>query len=29
MLICQAIIHGLTILTPDLAIRDCPIRSLW
>lgn len=29
MLICQAIVHGLTILTPDEAIRRYPVRTLW
>jgi PIN domain nuclease of toxin-antitoxin system len=29
MLICQAIEHGLTILTPDEAIRRYPVKTLW
>ncbi|MFQ5739787.1 MAG: type II toxin-antitoxin system VapC family toxin [Acidobacteriota bacterium] len=29
MLICQAIVHGLTILTPDELIRQYPVRTLW
>ncbi len=29
MLICQAIEHGLTILTPDEAIQAYPIKTLW
>lgn len=29
MLICQAIEHGLTIMTPDEAMRDYPVASLW
>lgn len=29
MLICQAIEHGLTILTPDEAIRSYPVKTLW
>ncbi|RUM94449.1 MAG: type II toxin-antitoxin system VapC family toxin [Thiothrix sp.] len=29
LLICQAIEHGLTIITPDLAIRRYPIKTLW
>lgn len=29
MLICQAIEHGLTVVTPDPAIRRYPIRTLW
>ncbi|MBI2890118.1 MAG: type II toxin-antitoxin system VapC family toxin [Nitrospirae bacterium] len=29
MLICQAIVHGLTILTPDGRIRQYPVRTLW
>ena len=29
MLICQAIVHGLTVLTPDEAISQYPIRVLW
>lgn len=29
MLICQAIVHGLVILTPDDAIRDYPVRTEW
>jgi len=29
MLICQAIEHSLTILTPDPLITQYPIRNLW
>jgi len=29
MLICQAIEHNLTILTPDPAVRAYPVRTLW
>jgi PIN domain nuclease of toxin-antitoxin system len=29
MLICQAIEHGLTIITPDQMVRSYPIRTLW
>lgn len=29
MLVCQAIAHGLTLLTPDEAIRQYPVRTSW
>ena len=29
MLVCQAIEHSLTILTPDPLVTQYPIRSLW
>ena len=29
MLICQSIVHGLTILTPDPMIAQYPIRTIW
>ncbi len=29
MLICQAIVHGLAILTPDPLITQYPVRVLW
>lgn len=29
MLICQSIVHELTILTPDLLIRQYPVRTVW
>ncbi len=29
MLVCQAVAHGLILLTPDEAIRRYPIRTLW
>ncbi|MBK1703753.1 type II toxin-antitoxin system VapC family toxin [Halochromatium glycolicum] len=29
MLICQAIEHGLTIMTPDEAMTDYPVATLW
>jgi len=28
-LICQAIAEGLTIVTPDEAIRRYPVRTFW
>lgn len=28
-LVCQAIVHGLTILTPDPLVAQYPIRCLW
>lgn len=28
-LVCQAIVHGLTILTPDPLVTQYPIRCLW
>ena len=29
MLVCQAIVHGLTILTPDPLIAQYPARTTW
>ncbi len=29
MLICQAVVHGLTILTPDELITQYPVRTRW
>jgi PIN domain nuclease of toxin-antitoxin system len=29
MLVCQSIEHGLTLVTPDEAVRAYPIRTLW
>ena len=29
MLICQAIERGLTLVTPDRAIRRYPVKTLW
>lgn len=29
MLICQAIVHGMTLLTPDETVRRYPVRALW
>lgn len=29
MLICQAIAHGLAILTPDSQISQYPVRTVW
>jgi PIN domain nuclease of toxin-antitoxin system len=29
MLVCQAIVHGLTILTPDPLIAQYPARTVW
>lgn len=29
MLVCQAIVHGLTILTPDPLIVQYPVRTTW
>lgn len=28
-LVCQAIVHGLTILTPDPLVTQYPVRCLW
>ncbi len=28
-LICQALVHGLAILTPDDVIRRYPVRAIW
>ena len=29
MLVCQAIAHGLTILTPDELVAQYPVRTAW
>jgi PIN domain nuclease of toxin-antitoxin system len=29
MLVCQAIVHGMTILTPDDLVVQYPVRSFW
>jgi PIN domain nuclease of toxin-antitoxin system len=29
MLICQSIVHGMTILTPDPLILQYPVRTIW
>ncbi len=29
LLICQAIHHGLAILTPDALVRQYPVRTIW
>ncbi len=29
ILVCQAIAHGLTILTPDPAITQYPVQAVW
>lgn len=29
MLICQSIVHGMTILTPDLLIAQYPVHTIW
>lgn len=29
MLVCQALAHGLTLLTPDTMIRRYPVPTLW
>ena len=29
MLICQSIVHGMAILTPDEAITQYAVRTLW
>ena len=29
MLVCQAIVNGLTLLTPDELIVQYPVRSIW
>jgi len=29
MLVCQAIVHGMAIATPDEAIRAYPVRTVW
>lgn len=29
LLVCQAIAHGLDIVTPDAGIKQYPVRTLW
>jgi PIN domain nuclease of toxin-antitoxin system len=29
MIVCQALVHGMTILTPDEDIRRYPVRTAW
>jgi PIN domain nuclease of toxin-antitoxin system len=29
MLVCQAIVHGLAILTPDPLVSQYPARVIW
>jgi len=29
MLLCQAIEHGLTMVTPDKQLRQYPVRTMW
>jgi PIN domain nuclease of toxin-antitoxin system len=29
ILVCQAIVHGMTLLTPDALIAQYPARILW
>ncbi|MBI4525276.1 MAG: type II toxin-antitoxin system VapC family toxin [Deltaproteobacteria bacterium] len=29
MLVCQAIVHGLVILTPDTLVNQYPVRTAW
>jgi PIN domain nuclease of toxin-antitoxin system len=29
MLVSQALVHGLTVLTPDGAVTQYPVRSAW
>jgi PIN domain nuclease of toxin-antitoxin system len=29
MLVCQALVHGLVILTPDPLITQYPVRAMW
>ena len=29
MLVCQAVVHHLVILTPDELIRQYPVRTIW
>jgi PIN domain nuclease of toxin-antitoxin system len=29
MLVCQSLIHGLVLLTPDELIRQYPVRTIW
>ena len=29
MLVCQAIVHGLVMLTPDKLVNQYPVRTMW
>jgi PIN domain nuclease of toxin-antitoxin system len=29
MLVCQALVHGLVILSPDTLVTQYPVRALW
>jgi PIN domain nuclease of toxin-antitoxin system len=29
MLVCQALVHDLTIVTPDEVVRSYPVKSIW
>ena len=29
MLLCQAIVHGLTVVTPDRVLHEYPVRTIW
>ena len=29
MLVCQAMVHGMTILTPDGLVTQYPVRCVW
>lgn len=29
MLLCQAIVHGLAVVTPDRVLHEYPVRTLW
>lgn len=29
MLVCQAIVHGMAILTPDPLVASYPVRTIW
>lgn len=29
MLVCQAIAHGLAVMTPDASLRKYPVRTVW
>jgi PIN domain nuclease of toxin-antitoxin system len=29
MLVCQALVHGMALLTPDEAIARYPVRVVW
>ena len=29
MLVCQAIVHGMAILTPDRLIQQYPVKTIW